>query len=276
MKFKLLSTMAIAFAMGSLVATTSQAAVTELEGSAGGGIVPWALLSGGMPTLSLTWVDTGDYTLSSTAVQVGLFNWVELSYARQIFDTGHVGLGQVNVDVFGAKVKLLDMGDGFMPAVALGVQYKQTDLDDGVLDLFGADESGTDVYLAAAKVVPVLGKNVLINATVRGTKANQIGILGFGSTTDDDYTAQVEGSVGVFLNEQTVLGAEYRMKPDNIEFLSEDDWADVFLAYFPNENLSIVAAYAMLGDIATAEGLGGAGEAGKDQRGLYLQIQGNF
>lgn len=276
MKLKVVTSMVMGIALGGMIATGSQAAVTQLEGQAGGGIVPWALLSGGMPTASFTWVDTGDYTLSSLAVQGSLFDRVELSYARQTFDTGHVGLGHINVDVFGAKVKVVDMSDGFMPTVSLGVQYKMTDIEDKVLDSWGADDSGTDFYLAATKVFPVGGKNVLINATVRGTKANQIGILGFGSTTDDNYTAQVEGSIGVFLNEQTILGAEYRMKPDNIEGVSEDDWADVFIGYFPNKNLSVVLAYAMLGDIAKATDLGAVGEDGKDQRGVYLQAQVNF
>ncbi len=276
MKFKWLKVLTVALAMGSLVATGSQAAVTQLEGQAGGGIVPWALLSGGTPTASMTWVDTGDYTLSSLAVQGTLFNRVELSYARLTFDTGHVGLGQVNVDAFGAKIKVCDMAAGIQPAIALGVLYKKTDLDDSVLNMFGADDSGTDFYIAAAKVFPVAGKNVLLNVTIRATKANQIGILGFGSTTDDNYTAQAEGSLGVFLNKQTVLGVEYRMKPDNFKGVTEDDWADIFIAYFPNKNMSIVAAYADLGDIVKATDLGGTGDAGKDQRGLYLQIQANF
>ncbi|VAW34474.1 Hypothetical protein in Cyanoglobin locus [hydrothermal vent metagenome] len=276
LKLKWLKVLTVALAMGSLVATGSQAAVTQLEGQAGGGIVPWALLSGGTPTASMTWVDTGDYTLSSLAVQGTLFKRVELSYARLTFDTGHVGLGQVNVDAFGAKIKVCDMAAGFQPAVALGVLYKKTDLDDGVLNALGADDSGTDFYVAAAKVFPVAGKNVLLNVTIRATKANQIGILGFGGTDDDNYSVQAEGSLGVFLNKQTVLGVEYRMKPDNIKGVEEDDWADIFIAYFPNKNMSIVAAYADLGDIVKATDLGQTGDAGKDQRGLYLQIQANF
>ncbi len=297
MRFKLWKTMAMTLAFVSFAVTGSLAAVTQVEGQAGGGIVPWALLSGGQPTASFTWVNSGDYTLSTLAAQVNIAKWVELSYARQTFDTGDAGLAladagidmrQINVDVLGAKVKLLDMGDGPQPALAVGVQYKRTDADDNFLNLVGADDTGFDYYLAATKVIPVAGKNLLLNGTVRGTKANQIGILGFGSSTDDSYSAQFEGTIGLFLNDQTVLGVEYRTKPDNIDGLAEDDWGDIFFAYFPNPNLSLVIAYAQLGDIAPGAGdvvnaVAGAGTTsfatcnyGQDQRGLYLQIQANF
>ncbi len=270
---KLLKTIALTVAIGSCCLTSAQAAVTQVEGQAGGGIVPWGLLSGGTPTVSATWVDTGDYTLSSVALQAGIAKWVELSYARITFDTAAVGLGKVDLDVFGAKVKLLDMA-GAMPAVALGVQYKKTDVADSFLNSVGADDTGTDFYIAATQVIPVGGKNLLLNATVRGTKANQIGILGFESTTEDSYEAQFEASVGLFLNEQTVLGLEYRMKPDNeIGGMKEDGWGDLFFAYFPTDNMALVFAYAEFGDIA-AEAT--SGDFGEDQRGLYLQIQGNF
>jgi hypothetical protein len=270
---KLLKTMALTVAMGSYCVTGAQAAVTEVEGQAGGGIVPWALLSAGKPTVSATWVDTGDYTLSSVALQAGIANWVELSYARQTFDTAAVGLGKINVDVFGAKVKLLDMA-GAMPALAVGVQYKETDAAEHFLNSVGADDSGTDFYIAATTVIPIGERKLLLNGTVRGTKANQIGILGFESATEDGYTAQFEASIGLFLNDKTVIGMEYRTKPDNeIGGMKEDDWGDLFFAYFPTSNMALVLAYAELGDIA-AEAT--SGDFGEDQRGLYLQVQGNF
>lgn len=275
MKYTSVKIMVMALSMGFLATTSSQAAVTNLEGQAGGGIVPWALLSDGTPTVSATWVDTGDYTLSSVAVQGTIMDRVELSYARQTFDTAGVNLGKIDVDVFGAKVKILDMAGSWQPTVAVGVQYKMTDLDDNVLDSWGADDAGADYYIAATKVFTLAGKKMLFDLTLRATEANQIGILGFGSSSDN-YTAQVESSFGVFLNDKTILGVEYRMKPDNISGLQEDDWADLFLAYFPNKNLSVVASYAALGDIANEANSSNANHAGSSQRGLYLQIQANF
>lgn len=275
----LLKKTALTLAIGSACITSAQAAVTQVEGQAGGGIVPWALLSGGQPTASFTWVDSGDYTLSTLALQTAVAKWVELSYARQTFDTASVGLGKINVNVFGAKVKLLDMDDS-MPAVAAGIQYKQTNASEAFLDSVGADDSGVDLYIAATKVMPIGDKKLLLNGTIRATKANQIGILGFGSSTEDSYSAQLEVSAGVFLNDKTVFGAEYRMKPNNeIGGMNEDDWADIFFAYFPTKNMALVGAYANLGDIAaeaTKDANGIVSDYGKNQRGLYLQIQANF
>jgi len=294
---KLLKT--IACTVASCCLTGAQAAVTQVEGQAGGGVVPWGLLSAGSPTVSATWVDTGDYTLSSVALQTSMANWLELSYARITFDTGrhpsHDGiilntdriatfdpdkewlLGKVDVDVIGAKVKLLEMSDS-TPAVALGVQYKETNVTKIFLDAMGAEDNGLDFYLAATKVMPIgADRKLLLNATVRATKGNQIGILGFESKWEDDYEAEFETSIGVFLNDQTVVGLEYRMKPDNIKGLREDDWGNLFFAYFPSNNLAIVAAYAEFGDIAgVGHGAAGGNNFGLDQRGLYLQVQGNF
>ena len=263
--------LASALSLGASSAAT--AAVTEVEGSGGGGIVPWALVSGGKPTVSTTWVNTGDYSLAGFAVNGSIGKNLELSFGHMDFDTAGVGLGHLKVNVIGAKYMFLPMS-GSTPALAVGIQYKKADDGStGFYNSIGADDSGTDIYLAATKVLPMGGKNVLLNGTIRATKGNQTGILGFGTSTEDGYNFTFEGSAGVFLNKSTVLGVEYRTKPDNITGLKEDNWADVFFAYFPNKNLSLVAAYADLGDVA-AEANPGA--AGKDQRGLYLQIQANF
>ncbi len=103
-------------------APLAHAAVTEVEGAAGGGIVPWALLAPSTPTVSFTYVNTGDYSLTSLGVSGTVFKRLELSYARQAFNTESVGLGTINVDTFGAKVKLLDMS-AMLPQVAVGVMY---------------------------------------------------------------------------------------------------------------------------------------------------------
>src|SRR5207249_4517681 len=53
---------------------------------------------------------------------------------------------------------------------------------------------------------------------------------------------------------------------DSLTQLSESDWKDVFFAYLPNKNLSIVMAYAMLGNITLTP----------DQSGYYLSLQASF
>jgi hemoglobin len=56
--------------------------------------------------------------------------------------------------------------------------------------------TGTDVYLAASKLLfnQVAGRNLLLNGTLRATKANQTGLLGFGSASDKHYQFLFEGA----------------------------------------------------------------------------------
>jgi hypothetical protein len=107
------------------------------------------------------------------------------------------------------------------------------------------------------------GRNVLANATLRATKANQMGLLGFGGDRNDGYRLMPEVSVGVFLTDAIALGAEYRRKPDNLSAFREEDFKDVFVAWFPTKRLSLTAAWVDFGQIADK----------KDQRAFYLSAQ---
>ena len=68
------------------------------------------------------------------------------------------------------------------------------------------------------------------------------------------------------LSRHLVVGAEYRTKPDNLGFAQEDDAYDLFAAWEPARHLSLTAAYADLGDIATVEA----------QHGAFLSLQASF
>ena len=251
--------------------------VASLEGAAGGGLTPWALI-GGQGTRDqvggygfATFVRSQDYELRVAGAAVGLWDRVELSVARQAFDTRAVGaalgLGRgftFHQTVLGAKVKL--MGDAvleqdrWLPQVAVGLQVKDNDRA-GVLRAIGArHDSGVDVYASATKLL--LAQGLLLNGTVRLTKANELGILGFGGVRDR-YEPQLEGSAALLLNRRLAVGAEYRMKPDNLAIVDEDDWADVFVAWAPGRNVTVTLAYARLGTVAVERG----------QRGLYLSLQ---
>jgi hypothetical protein len=104
---------------------------------------------------------------------------------------------------------------------------------------------------------------VLLNGTVRFTKANQIGILGFGGDRNDSYKPQLELSAAYLLSRKLAIGAEYRSKPDNLSIAGEDDWYDLFLAWAPNRHVSVTLAYADLGNIVIAD----------HQRGVYASLQ---
>jgi hypothetical protein len=105
-----------------------------------------------------------------------------------------------------------------------------------------------------------------LDATLRATKANQTGLLGFGGDKHDDYSPEFEGSAAYLLTRHLAIGGEYRSKPDNLGFAKEDGWWDLFAAYALNKSLSVTLAYADLGDIATF----------KSQHGLYVSLQAGF
>ena len=258
------------FAEGSRVVATGGG--TMIEGSAGGGIVPWAVINGygssgeWSATAMATGVYVDDFTLKVIGASLSFDNRFELSVARQTFDLDTMG-GELGQDIFGVKYKLAgELLYTAMPQITLGAQYKRVD-DFAIPQAVGArDDWGLDVYVAASKVFfdAIAGRNVLLNGTVRATKANQTGLLGFGTQTNHDYQFVLEASAVVLLTDNVALGIEYRQKPDELAFAREDDWQDVFLAWFINKHLSVVTAYANLGSIAGFE----------EQRGWYLSVEG--
>ncbi|MBE0315872.1 DUF3034 family protein [Xanthomonas citri] len=260
---------------GRLLATGG---VSMIEGSSGGGIVPWATLSGygtrdELGTVAFaTHVDSGDYRLDVQGAAFTVGNRLELSLARQRLDLGtlqdRLGLpwNALGQDVFGAKVRLAgDLVYGHAPQVSLGVQYKR--LRNGTLPLaIGArDDHGTDIYLSASRLLlkGAAGYQLLLNGTLRATRANQAGLLGFGGDRRNSYRLVPEVSAAVVLSQSWAVGVEYRDKPNNLGFAREQAWADAFVAWFPNKHVSLTAAWADLGDIATLA----------DQRGPYLSLQ---
>ena len=255
--------------------------VSNIEGAAGGGLATWAVIAGdetrdgvGGET-HLSYVGLPDYHLTDYGAAIGLYDRLELSYARQAFGTGDtgakLGLGQgftFHQDVYGAKLRLIGDAvygqDTLLPQLAVGVQYKHNDRGPIVAAVGGKDHNGTDLYVAATKVL--LDQSLVLDATLRITKANQTGLLGFGGDRKNAYSPEFEGSIGYLLSRRLVVGAEYRSKPDNLGFARERDWFDVFGAYAINKSLSVTAAYVDTGSIATF----------RNQRGVYLSLQAGF
>lgn len=268
----LICTVAIpsSYAASSKIIATGGA--SEIEGSAGGGIVPWAVINGygssgeWAATAMATRVAVDDFTLNVVGASVSYDNQFELSIAKQTFNLDTLG-GELGQDILGIKYKLAgELLYSNIPQISVGLQYKKVD-DFGLPSAVGAqDDTGLDIYLASSKVFldALAGRNLLLNATVRATKANQIGLLGFGSVNSNDYQFMFEGSVAVLLRDDLALGYEYRQKPNQLDFAKEDDWQDIFLAWFVNKHFSVTAAYADLGDIAGFE----------QQKGWYLSVEG--
>lgn len=255
-------------------------AVSQIEGAAGGGVVPWALI-GGLgtdeqfgATAFATYVTTEDFSLRTGGVSLAYGDRVELSVDRQRFDAGSVvpdlTLGQ---DIVGLKVRLLGDAvfapDQLLPQIALGAQWKRTLDFDVIPKAVGASRGeDVDLYVAATKLyfAALAGHNVILDVTVRRTRANQFGLLGFGSApgagAGDGYSWEPEASAAVWLHDKLLFGVEYRDKPSNLAAFRENSAKDLFVAWGPLKNLSLTAAWADLGGIA-----------GKTtQRGLYVSL----
>ncbi|MCA1926656.1 MAG: DUF3034 family protein [Thiobacillus sp.] len=259
---------------GRLVATGG---VTQIEGAAGGGLSPWALIAGTGTsreigtTAFVTHLDISDFRLTAAGVGVGIYDRLELSFARQRLGLGTTVPGAaIEQDVFGIKVRLAGDAiydqDRWLPQIAIGAQYKRNRDFAAVPATLGARrDSDTDLYASATKfyIDGPLGRSLLLNLTVRGTRANQMGLLGFGGDLGDRIKAQFEGSAAWMLRDNLALGAEYRQKPSNLSVFPEDDYRDVFLAWWPNKQLSFTIAHAWLGTVADKAG----------QRASYLSVQ---
>ena len=255
--------------------------VSSVEGAAGGGLASWALIAGnetdagigGAAHASVAALD--DFTMTSIGGAVGLFDRVELSYARQRFDTrdagATLGLGRgfmLGQHVLGAKVRLAGDAvydqDRLLPQIAVGIAHKVADKPALISALGGRSRSGTEFYVAATKVL--LAQSLVVNGTARLTNANQTGLLGFGGDRQASRTVQYEGSLGWLASRRLLVGGEYRTKPDNLGFASEGDAWDLFAAYAIGRHLSLTAAYLDMGAIATFT----------RQRGGYLSLQTSF
>ncbi|WP_084300091.1 DUF3034 family protein [Chitinimonas koreensis] len=273
----LLATALPALAGGRLPATGG---VTQLEGAAGGGLAPWALIAGYGTADEVggnafyTRVQSQGFRLESAGAAIGLFDRVELSFARQRFDLGDTVPGQaIRQEVVGAKWRVY--GDAVVdqdrpwPQLAIGLMHKRNRDFDLVPRLVGARRgSDVELYLAATKVWldGLAGRSTLLNGTLRYTRANQLGILGFGGDKSDARQLRFEGSAALFLTDRLIVGAEWRQKPDNLSAFKEDGFGDAFVAWVPNKRLALTLAHTELGNIADKDG----------QRGPYLSLKADF
>ena len=273
-----LSVGAQAQSSGRLLATSG---VVQIEGAGGGGLVPWALITGYGTRDQIgadvhdTVVPLSDFTLNSAGAAVGLYDRVELSYAHEWFSTGaagaRLGLGngyQFHLDVAGVKVRLTGDAvydqDSWLPQIAVGTELKSADRHT-VLHALGAQSNdGADFYIAATKLF--LAQSLLVDLTVRATKANQFGLLGFGGDRDGSYSPQFEGSAALLLTRRLAVGAELRTKPDTLHFAHEGDAFDVFAVLFLDKHLSTTLAFTDLGPIVRQG----------EQEGAYLSLELGF
>lgn len=274
--------------------------VSSVDGAAGGGISPWAVIGTNATDNQIGFsayasaLTVPDYRLNVYGAAVGIYNRVELSAAQQDLDAspavGLNGLGfnvasgeHIRMNTVGLKVRLageavLD-ADTWMPQVSFGILQKETAAGsiEPVFQFLGAKTHGTEAYIAATKLL--LSKGLLVNATLRYSNANQGGLLGFGSAAPGQNAASwaPEFSAAYLLSRTLAIGGEFRWMPNNLEALgrsaglgdglASNHWSDVFVAWAPSKHYSLTAAYVDLGQVLPAI------TNGRQQSGWYWSLQ---
>jgi hypothetical protein len=185
----------------------------------------------------------------------------------------------VEQHVYGLKVRLTGDAvydqDSWAPQTAVGAQYKHNSGLSGAGNLvsprqLGAvSDSGTDVYLSATKVL--LAQSLLLDLTLRYTKANEFGLLGFGGDLKRGGSVEPEATIAYLVTRTVAVGAEYRSRPRNLTVDDERGAWDAFVAWTVSRHLSVVAGFVSLGSI-----LAPVTDQPRTQDGAYLSIQAGF
>ncbi|MGC9270665.1 DUF3034 family protein [Acidiphilium sp.] len=295
------------FAEGGLNATGG---VTSITGVAGGGLNPLAFIGGYETddqiggTAFYTHDIAGSYALNAGGALIGIDNRVEISVARQDFDLGRpgnsLGLGSnfnLAQNIFSVKARLIGNAvydqNSLEPVVSVGLQYHENvsgaypGSGRNIVDALGSHASGTNFYLVATKLWldGLFGHYTVVSGGLNVTNADDEGLLGFGGTPasghyKSGYHVEPFVTAAYFLDRDVAVGGEYRDQPrfpvgGALDLNQGGAWKDLFVAYFPNKNLSITAAYVDLGTIGS-ELSGGNIVPVKNSDGLYLSLTGYF
>jgi hypothetical protein len=263
------------------------AGFTDLDGAGGGGLVPWATITGYGTDQSwganahYTVVPLNDFRFQSYGVAVGALDRIEASITEDHFGATSTLLNGVTVEqqIYGVKVKLAGDAvydqDSWVPQTAVGIEYKHNTGISGANGLtsprqLGAEgDSGTDFYLSATKVL--LAQSLLLDVTLRYTKANEFGLLGFGGDLDRSRSLEPEATIAYLLSRTVALGAEYRARPHNLSVDDERGAWDAFGAWTISRHISVVAGFASLGSI-----LSPVTQVSRSQGGAYVSLQAGF
>jgi Protein of unknown function (DUF3034) len=277
-----------------------------LEGAAGGGVTPWALIGSSATALETSTNAVGyfsnpklrDYRLRTYGAPIGIRDRLELTLAQQdpnapstialqgIAPFGTAPSEAIRMQILGLKVRIAGdavlTSEALMPQISVGMQYRTVNPGamGTMLSHLGTKRSGTDIYLSATKLF--LAQGLLVNATVRAAKADHGTPLGFGAAVPgrSNYSVQPEFSVAYLLSRDIAIGAQYRFKSKGMEAtarsaslgdaLREDDWKDLFIAWAPSKNLSLTLAYVDLGRMAPGVPMN------RRQSGGYISAQFSF
>lgn len=170
---------------------------------------------------------------------------LELSYGYGFVNAHKYGDKSIDSQNIGAKLRLLDENafeTVWVPAIAVGSVYKHTSTS--LADAFGLDHDGFDYYIVASKLIKETPIPVLLSAGVLYSDEVVNGVIGHGH-----YDVSYFGNIDILPSENIAVGFEYKSGIDaGTSDISNHDYYDGHVAWFVNESLTLVGAYAYTGD----------------------------
>ena len=202
-----------------------------------------------LPDAKIDWTSFG--------VATTLFKRLEVSYGYQnISWEAHPTFHKNNI---GAKLLLLkenSFSTKFVPAISIGTIYKNTSnkslREAGITSL---RSSGEDWYAVATKTVNLLPVPVILSGGLLSTQEYVTGVLGFSNKSELTGFANID----IVLPHGFVVGYEFKQGARFSNVQNANYW-DAHLAWIPNKNLTVIAAYTATGSYGkvgnTRTGLG--------------------
>ncbi len=200
-----------------------------------------------LPDAKIDWTSLG--------VATTLLKRLELSYGYQSINwEDHPTFHKNNI---GAKLLVLkenSFDTKYVPAFSIGTIYKNTSHNS--LRQISADRrsSGQDWYAVATKTVNLFPVPVIVSGGVLSTQEFVTGVLGFSNKRKLTGFANID----IVLPHGFVVGYEFKQGARFSNVQNTNYW-DAHLAWIPNKNLTLIAAYTGTGDY---------GKAGNTRTGL--------
>jgi hypothetical protein len=191
-----------------------------------------------LPDAKIDWTSFG--------VATTLLKRLEISYGYQVIDWESAP-SAFHKNNIGAKLLVLNensFDSKFVPAVSVGTIYKSTSNKSlrEVAGLNSLRSSGQDWYAVATKTVTQLPVPVIISGGVLSTQEYVTGVLGFSNKRKFTGFANID----LVLPKGFVLGFEFKQGARFSNVQNANYW-DAHLAWIPNKNLTLIAAYTATG-----------------------------
>ena len=196
---------------------------------------------------------------------------LELSYGYGFVNARKYGDKSIETHNLGAKLRILDENafeTAYLPAVAVGGVYKHT--DSKTVDALGLDNYGFDAYVVATKLITQTPVPVLLSAGILYTDEVVNGVVGH-----NDYDTVFFGNVDILPAENVAIGLEYKQGARVGDGIRNHDYWDGHVAWFVNDSLTLVAAFAETGDKDKFYRRGSTKNLGVGS-GLVLSVQYQF